>query len=127
MTEHRPLDLKHFLLGGAMLVLIVVLMDLQKRIQPPSTLVKQTCKEVIQSQSELSRDELSQLLNITEGMSREEVRSLVQEPYCILPTQSDQEGGSMEQEAYPLAFDPQTWLVIRYQNQKYNGYSFTFR
>ncbi|MEL6814895.1 MAG: hypothetical protein AAFP03_08780 [Cyanobacteria bacterium J06598_3] len=47
----------------------------------------------------------------------------------------DQVGGNasasapavIEREAYPLAFDPQAWVVVRYAGGEYAGYDFVFK
>ena len=32
----------------------------------------------------------------------------------------------VEREAYPLAFDPEAWVVVSYVEEKYVGYDFVF-
>ena len=54
------------------------------------------------------------------------VRQIVSEPYCQLPTLKVRSGVDAEREAYPLAFDPGTTLVILYENDEYAGYRFSF-
>ncbi|MBE9077249.1 hypothetical protein IQ241_08065 [Romeria aff. gracilis LEGE 07310] len=85
------------------------------------------CQEVIQSGAELSRDQLSRLLAIPERSSKQAVRRIVLEPYCLLQPISVREGAESEREAYPLAFDPSTWFVVLYEGDEYAGYDFNFR
>lgn len=87
----------------------------------------EVCSQVVQAQSFLSRNELSQLLAVPERASREAVRQVVAEPYCLLPPLAVREGEMAEREAYPLEFDPQTWLVVLYEGGEYAGYDFSFR
>jgi hypothetical protein len=36
-------------------------------------------------------------------------------------------GATSLREAYPLEFDPQTWLVLLYEGDQYTGYRFATR
>lgn len=119
----RPV--KYLLAGGSMLAIVGVLVDLRNVFQPPPD--PNVCQEVVQSQSVLSRDELSRLLSVSERDSKSAVREIVSEPYCTLPDVEIREGVTAEREAYPLAFDPQTWFVVLYEGEEYAGYSFVFQ
>lgn len=83
------------------------------------------CETVVQSTAQLSRDQLSRFLAIPGGSSKTAVRRVMQSPYCVLQRGSAASGGVRE--AYPLAFDLQTWLVVDYQDDAYAGYDFMFR
>jgi hypothetical protein len=48
-------------------------------------------------------------------------------PYCRLSELEVRAGVRAQREAYPLAFDPQTWFVVLYEGDQYTGYSFSFR
>lgn len=96
------------------------------------------CEKVIKSGSEISRAQLSNLASIPEGSTREALRQVVLEPYCILPVQTQNEETPQEtsssstdyllqKEAYPLAFDRDAWLVVTYQGDEYKGYDFVFK
>ncbi|NJO52730.1 MAG: hypothetical protein HC840_28770 [Leptolyngbyaceae cyanobacterium RM2_2_4] len=113
------------LAGGSMLAIVGVLVDLRNVFQPPTA--QDVCQEIVQSQSVLSRDELARLLNVPERDSKTAVREIVSEPYCTLPDVEIREGVTAEREAYPLAFDPQTWFVVLYEGEEYAGYSFVFQ
>lgn len=84
------------------------------------------CSQVISDTSRLSRAQLAQLLAIPERDAKERVRQVVSEPYCQLPDLNIRSGVAAEREAYPLAFDPDTTLVILYENNEYAGYRFSF-
>ena len=87
------------------------------------------CQEVVQSGAEISRGQLSALVSISEGAAPEEVRSLISTPYCLLPishTQSETEL-LVAREAYPLAFDPEAWVVVNYTEDGYASYDFAFK
>ena len=98
-----------------------------------------SCQEVIKSGAEISRDELSRLLSIPQGASREAVRQVIDAPYCLLPVAqsphpNDKQANNGEEaakaatrEAYPLAFDPQAWVVVDYDAGEYAGYDFVFK
>jgi hypothetical protein len=83
------------------------------------------CETVVQSAAHLSRDQLSRFLAIPAGSSKGAVQRVMQSPYCILKAQPV--SSAAIQEAYPLAFDPQTWIVVSYQDETYTGYDFRFR
>ncbi|MEL6470429.1 MAG: hypothetical protein AAFQ74_11935 [Cyanobacteria bacterium J06623_4] len=106
------------------------------------------CEQVIKSGAEISRGQISQLLAVPEGASKEAVRQVVLDPYCTLPaittTQlaaSAEEGRhdlaesaagkgaevTLARDAYPLAFDPEAWVVLTYEGDAYRGYDFVFK
>ncbi len=85
-----------------------------------------SCKAFVQTEATLSREQLAQLLTIPERDSKTRVRQVVAEPYCTLAALQVRSGVEAEREAYPLAFDPKTQLVILYENDEYAGYRFNF-
>lgn len=88
---------------------------------------KDGCAQIVQPRKVLSREQLSQLLSIPERDRKTRVRAIVKEPYCKLTSLEVRKGVKAEREAYPLAFDPQTRLIILYEGDEYAGYSFSFR
>ncbi|MDB9526445.1 hypothetical protein PN498_10635 [Oscillatoria sp. CS-180] len=84
------------------------------------------CQEKVQPQSVLSRDELSQLLSVSERAPKADVRAVIDEPYCTLPSVQVREGAVSEREAYPLEFNPQTWFIVLYEEGEYAGFDFSF-
>ncbi|PSN16631.1 hypothetical protein C7271_20145 [filamentous cyanobacterium CCP5] len=85
------------------------------------------CQQQVQPQSFLSRDQLSKLLEIPEQSSKATIQEAIAEPYCIMAPSSYREGVPAQREAYPLEFDPSTWLIVLYENEEYAGYDFSFR
>ncbi len=95
------------------------------------------CLEVVRSGAEISRGQLSQLLSLPVGSSKAAIRQVTDAPYCVLPVapsadKADEKNPNpvaeaAEREAYPLAFDPQAWVVIGYEADEYVGYDFVFK
>ncbi|MEM8504522.1 MAG: hypothetical protein AAF716_15370 [Cyanobacteria bacterium P01_D01_bin.1] len=123
--------------AAATLMVAVVLPD-----QVSSEAIAQSnCLEVIQSGAEMSRGEISTLITLPVGSPKQSVRQAISEPYCTLPIEtteatekqdaksSSEQGvsASTEREAYPLAFDPEVWVVLNYESGKYTSYDFVFR
>ncbi|MEM6252417.1 MAG: hypothetical protein AAF821_05790 [Cyanobacteria bacterium P01_D01_bin.156] len=82
-----------------------------------------TCQEILNKDQRLSRDQLTQFLSMAEGTTQETIHGTMATPHCRLH-QSNQ---SKYREAYPLAFDPDTWFVINYDQGKYSDYDFVFQ
>ncbi|HEY9633881.1 MAG TPA: hypothetical protein V6D14_10770 [Coleofasciculaceae cyanobacterium] len=115
----------HLLLGGAVLAAVGLALA-----QPNAELPKQAldpnqfCQEMVQPKAVLSREQLAQLLTVPERGDRTKVQSIVKQPYCRMPNLSVRAGATTERHAYPLASDPQTWVVILYEGKTYVGYGF---
>ncbi|MGI8935310.1 MAG: hypothetical protein ACR2FS_14680 [Phormidesmis sp.] len=131
--------IKPLLAGGLMFALIGILLDINgvktllsgpfrlsnTASQNPSiSRLAQECETEIVDSAQLSREQLLKLLAIPERDSKERVRQVVQSPYCQLSSLDIRAGVKAEREAYPLAFDPETTLVILYENDEYAGYRF---
>ena len=86
--------------------------------------LKKTCEGDITETARLSREQLLQLLAVPERDSKSRIRQIVQTPYCQLSSLQVRAGVDAVREAYPLAFDPETTLVILYENDEYAGYRF---
>jgi len=63
-------------------------------------------------------------LAVPERDRKSKVEEILKQPYCQLPTLEVRAGIAAERVAYPLAFDPQSWLVILYEGDEYAGYEF---
>ncbi|MBD2089085.1 hypothetical protein H6F67_04355 [Microcoleus sp. FACHB-1515] len=113
-----------FLAGSSMLAAGLLFVDLHG-VKPNAP--KSVCQQVIQARSVLSRDELAKLLNVRERSSKSAVQAIVSEPYCKLAPIEIRAGVRADREAYPLAFDPNTWLVVLYEGDEYAGYDFAIR
>lgn len=122
----QGVGIKYVLAGGSVVAALGLLADvngLTTKKDPD----REVCQEVVQEKSFLSRDVLAQFLAVPEGVNKEQVRQVVQSPYCRLASMEIRSGAISQREAYPLAFDPQTWLVVLYEGESYTGYSFSFR
>jgi hypothetical protein len=118
--------IKYMLAGGTVVAALGLLVDPRSLLSKPTTPVE-ACQEVPKSGVVLSRDQLSQLLSIPEGSSKEQLRQVMPVPYCQLRDLQVRAGSVAQRDVYPLAFDPQTWLVVLYEGDRYAGYSFSFR
>ncbi|MEM9906508.1 MAG: hypothetical protein AAF921_15935, partial [Cyanobacteria bacterium P01_D01_bin.44] len=85
------------------------------------------CEKMVQPTAVLSREQLVKVLSIPERSERQAVQTVVSSPYCHLPDLDIRAGVRAEREAYPLAFDPKTWLVLLYEDGEYAGYAFRFQ
>jgi len=116
--------------GGLVFATVGLLFDFQgmrswlQRPTPSTT--TEACETIVQANAQLSREQLAQLLTIPERDAKDRVRQMVSDPYCRLPELTVRSGVVAEREAYPLAFDPQTKLVLLYEKDEYAGYRFSF-
>lgn len=133
--SHYPrsqnLGAKPLVAASLTMILAALLIDFEgiKAFVTPADRISdqpESCNTVISDTAKLSRDQLAQLLTIPERDAKSRVRQVVNEPYCQLPTLKVRSGVDAEREAYPLAFDPETTLVILYENNEYAGYRFNF-
>ncbi len=129
--EFSPALIKRSLLVGSTLLTGALLILTGNLLNPGSLLGARDpnaqCQGKVQSQSVISRDQLGQFLTVAERDRKAKVRQIVKAPYCTLPTVEVRAGVKAEREAYPLAFDPQTRLVILYEGDEYAGYAFDVR
>ncbi|MGB3200162.1 MAG: hypothetical protein WBA99_04625 [Nodosilinea sp.] len=121
---------KPFIAGGLMLVIGLLAFDDRgpgdwlAAARPKAT---PGCEKIVQSNAQLSREQLAKLLVVPERDPKENVRKVVAEPYCSLPQLQVRSGVVSEREAYPMAWDPSVQLVILYENDEYAGYRFRFQ
>ncbi|NEQ47757.1 MAG: hypothetical protein F6K00_31195 [Leptolyngbya sp. SIOISBB] len=87
---------------------------------------KVACQETTQAKSVLSRAELSELLAISERAPKADVQAVIEEPYCTLLPVEVREGVTAQRVAYPLEFNPETWLIVLYEGEEYAGFDFSF-
>ncbi|MBF2025824.1 MAG: hypothetical protein IGS48_03535 [Oscillatoriales cyanobacterium C42_A2020_001] len=128
MARHnnRGMGVKYMLAGGSVVAALGLVADLNGLLPKPSP-VKEICQEIVEPKAVLSRDELAKLLAIPEGSNRGQIQQVMRSPYCRLPNVQVRDGAMAQREAYPLAFDPKTWLIVLYEGESYAGYSFSFR
>jgi hypothetical protein len=115
------------LVGGSMLALAAMVITPQLS-QPQQAAVEPfTCIKQENPKAVISRDQLKALLDTGAEAARAQVRELLKAPYCVLSPGQTEAGQPADREAYPLEFDPQTWLVVLYEGDRYAGYDFRFR
>ena len=85
------------------------------------------CETVVAPNAVLSRAQLAQLLTLPERSPTSQVREQVAQPYCQLADLEVRAEVMAQREAYPLAFDPQTWLILLFEGDEYAGYAFSFQ
>lgn len=123
----REFNLKQLLAGGAALLAMGLFFDLGSLPSFGSKKSLEACQETVQSQAKLSKQQLARLLTIPEGETRSKIREIAKEPYCKLSALEIRAGAPTDREAYPLAFDLQTQLVVLYEGDQYVGYQFLVR
>ncbi|MEM9164337.1 MAG: hypothetical protein AAGC54_14875 [Cyanobacteria bacterium P01_F01_bin.4] len=112
------------LLAGGSMAFLAALTVVPAKLKPSATEVapQPICQEVVRSEARLSREQLSRLLSIPEAASKEAIQRIVDTPYCILKSAK-----AVHHAAYPLEFDPNTWLVLVYEDGAYRDYDFVFK
>ncbi len=126
MDRRNHSGVKYMLAGGSMIAALGLLVDPQGLL-PKMAAAKDSCQEVISEKAVLSREQLAQVLTVPERANKQAIRQVMKLPYCRLATIQPRAGINADREAYPLAFDPKTWLVVLYEGDEYAGYSFSFR
>jgi len=142
MTIARPIRHQHakpLIAAGLMFSLMALLLDvngIKSLLSNPVAFASspltgkaiealaQDCEGEITDTARLSREQLLKLLAVPERDSKSRVRQITQTPYCQLSSLKVRAGVDAVREAYPLAFDPNTTLVILYENDEYAGYRF---
>lgn len=124
--KRRPRRQKRYrLFSSSILILLGFGLGLGLRFQAKAASAqKDLCQNIISSQAVLSREQLTQLLTIPERENRQAIEAIAEEPYCTLASINVRAGVMAERAAYPLAFDPNTWLVVLYEDKEYVGYGF---
>lgn len=140
-APQKAVSIKPLLAGGLMISLLGLFLDINgvktllsnpaalaksSLTQQPSENLSSACTTEVSDTSQLSREQLLALLAVPERDSKSRIKEIVSEPYCQLATLNVRAGVEAEREAYPLAFDPNTTLLILYENDEYAGYRFSF-
>ncbi len=130
VSSSVPVSLKPLIAGGMLFMVLGFLVDFQgiRQWVTRSAAVSQVdqCEAIVETDARLSREQLAQLLTVPERDAKESIQKIVAEPYCRLQSLQVRAGVIAQREAYPLAFDPGTQLVILYENDEYAGYRFRF-
>lgn len=124
--KRRPRRQRRYrLITSGLLMLLSFSLGFGLRFQAKAASAKKDlCQDIISSQAVLSRQKLTQLLTVPERENRQAIEAIAEEPYCTLTAIEVRAGVSAERAAYPLAFDPNTWLVVLYEDEEYVGYGF---
>jgi hypothetical protein len=120
---------KPFIALGLVVAIGIMALDgqgLRRWLSAAQTQAAPGCEKIVQSNAQLSREQLAKLLAVPERDPKENVRKIVAEPYCSLSQLQVRSGVVSEREAYPMAWDPAVQLVILYENDEYAGYRFRF-
>ena len=127
--KRRPRRQQRYrLVSSTVLVLLGFSLGLGLRFQAKAAAdQKDLCQEILSSQAVLSRQQLTQLLTVPEREPRQAIEAIVAEPYCSLAAIEVRAGVMAERAVYPLAFDPNTWLVVLYEDEEYVGYGFRWQ
>ncbi|MGB3312236.1 MAG: hypothetical protein WBG32_02660 [Nodosilinea sp.] len=123
----RPQSRQVLVAGGSVLALAALLISPNlNQDQAPETDAF-TCIRQEQPKALVSRDQVKKLLDTDLQAAKSTVQEFLNAPYCVLSPGKTEAGLPAEREAYPLEFDPQTWLVVLYDGDRYVGYDFRFR
>lgn len=71
-----------------------------------------------QPRSRITRSQLAHLLTVRAPSPIAPIQQTLGEPYCILA------GAGETQQIYPAEWNPSTWIVVRQQDNAYQGYDF---
>lgn len=118
------------LIAGVMFALLGFLIDIHRTLpnaRSASSPMNELCQGEVNPQIAISREQLAQLLLVPERDTKARVRDILRDPYCQLPKLRVRAGVDAEREVYPLAFDPETRLVVLYEGNEYAGYRFSFQ
>jgi hypothetical protein len=127
-TGSAAIGMQGIVITGMVVGLAALLMDVQ-RVVPFDRLANrpENCQGEVNEGVVISREQLAQFLAISERDTKAKVEQVLQAPYCQLPSLEIRAGAASERAVYPLAFDPQTWLVVLYEGEEYAGYQFRFQ
>jgi hypothetical protein len=117
---------RQLLLGGIALLTLGLITDLQG-LPSWGSRNNSTCAQIMQTKATLSREQLEQFLAMSEGVPQSQLLTVIKDPYCKLAGIKTTAGTIVDRHVYPLAFDPQTWVVVKYEGQRYIGYEFKVR
>jgi hypothetical protein len=131
LIKAPSLVLQYLLAGSSLLAVGYLLAALNLPFNTQPSALKDSkpepntfCSEMVQPKATVSREQLAQLLSVPERSQRRKVQQLLKDPYCRLAPLTIRAGATTERQAYPLASDPQTSLVVLYEGKSYVGYGF---
>ncbi len=122
----QPFRARQVLVGGIVLLTLGLITDL-RGLPSWGSRNHGTCAQIMQAKARLSREQLEQFLTVSEGVPQAQILAVIKDPYCKLEGLKTAAGTIVDRHVYPLAFDPQTWVVVKYEGQRYIGYEFKVR
>lgn len=127
-TRSSAIGIQGIMVAALMMGAAALLIDVQRVVSfDRLTNRPENCQGEANEGVVISREQLAQFLAISERDSKAKVEQVLQAPYCQLPSLEIRAGAASERAVYPLAFDPQTWLVVLYEGDEYAGYQFRFQ
>lgn len=123
----RPQPRQVLVAGGSVLALAALLITPNLNPDQAQEVEAFTCIRQEQPKALVSRDQIKKLLETDLQAPKATVQEFLNVPYCVLSPGKTEAGLPAEREAYPLEFDPETWLVVLYEGDRYVGYDFRFR
>jgi hypothetical protein len=113
--------------GGLILLIISVLLDVNPAaLWSEAEPITPECQGPTNPSGVISRQQLSQLLTVPIAAPKQDLETFLDAPYCQLAMPGAESLLTLGY-AYPLAFDPQTWLVVLYEGDRYVRYDFLFQ
>lgn len=109
-----PKTLLYCVIGTALASFLQTLYAVAQSAKP------EKCDRVIAPYSVINRDQLKEFLELSQYPNKERVQSVLGAPFCKLPNRD-----GFDRDAYPMEFDPETWLVVRYTGYWMFDYTFT--
>lgn len=91
------------------------------------------CQGTVRSERTLAENDIARLISFKTGDAKETVRKSLKEPYCVLPKISIRTGTLSERDVYRVDPDAlerstsQTFIVVLYEGNQYQGYRFWVR
>jgi len=97
------------------------LSQVQNSAHPSGDLI---CGPIANAEAAISRSQLAQVVQYPQNSASKPLQQFLGEAYCKLQGPNPTEAS--DRDVYPLEFDPETWMVIHYQGDRYLGYDFKF-
>ncbi|WAL61536.1 hypothetical protein [Thermocoleostomius sinensis] len=113
-------------IAGLAAVAVVLMIDVGRMSLAGDQHRDEVCIGEVDDGVIISREQLATFLTIPERDRKARVQEVLQAPYCHLSNLEIRAGVPAERVVYPLAFDPNTWLVVLYEEEEYAGYQFRF-
>jgi hypothetical protein len=103
------------------LLALGVTVALQNTISSAQSTRPEACQVFISPNASITRDQLAAFLQLPENARKQDVQQALGMPRCKLAKR-----GEIDRHAYPLRFDPETWIIVEYSGAWMDTYTFTF-